>query len=323
VPAYRELAARIGIAASSCHVRTKMLRDRGVLAGFHAEVDLTTVGLAVQALIAFQVRPLSRQVIQGFQAFALSLPQVRAVYVLTGNDDFLIHVAVPDLPALHGVARHLFPRIDHWRQRMESAPTPPEAGSSLLKDDGPRTRTSSQAVSGQLVSAADHWDALRALLQDAQIVRARAPFTLLRGAIENSATAVWLLAPASRDVRVLRRLRLEWKNFVDQENAEKLLAGVPWTSRADTKAELQRIARARSLTEDMVSQVASNPVAFSMIVRTTATEATHCGLTDIQALYCWMAASGIARAIEHSTGPDSYGASPWGTTGLNRRGRRP
>ncbi|HEX5302087.1 MAG TPA: Lrp/AsnC family transcriptional regulator [Streptosporangiaceae bacterium] len=109
----RELAARIGIAASSCHVRTRALRDRGVLAGFHAEVNLAMVGLPVQALIAFQVRPLSRQVIQNFQAFALSLPQVRAVYVLAGNDDFLIHVAVPDLPALHGML------VDHFSKRRE------------------------------------------------------------------------------------------------------------------------------------------------------------------------------------------------------------
>ena len=81
--------------------------------GTQTEVDLAKVGLAVQALIAFQVRPLSRQVIQGFQAFALSLPQVRAVYVLTGNDDFLIHVAVPDLPALHGLL------MDHFSKRRE------------------------------------------------------------------------------------------------------------------------------------------------------------------------------------------------------------
>jgi DNA-binding Lrp family transcriptional regulator len=109
----RELAARIGIAASSCHVRTRLLRDRGVLAGFHAQVNLAKVGLAVQALIAFQVRPLSRQVIQGFQAFALSVPHVRAVYVLTGNDDFLIHVAVPDLPFLHTLL------LDHFSKRKE------------------------------------------------------------------------------------------------------------------------------------------------------------------------------------------------------------
>jgi hypothetical protein len=191
----------------------------------------------------------------------------------------------------------LFPLIDGWRQRMESPPTQPEPGSSLLKDDqAAHPYLVSQAVGAQLVSAADHWDALRMLLQDFHVVHARAPFTLLRAAIENTATAVWLLAPASRDVRLLRRLRLEWKNFVDQENAEKLVAGEAWTSRVDTRSELQRIARARGLTDDVISQVTSTPVAFRTIVRAAATDATRCGLTDVQALYCWMAASGIAHA---------------------------
>lgn len=81
---------------------------------------------------------------------------------------------------------------------------------------------------------------------------ARAPFTLLRAAVENSATAVWLLAPYSRQVRVLRRLRLEWKSFDDQQSAETLIAGQPSTSRSDKIDELQRIARASGLTEDMV-----------------------------------------------------------------------
>jgi hypothetical protein len=192
---------------------------------------------------------------------------------------------------------HLFPLIDRWRQRMEASPTVPEAGSSLLKDDqATHPYLVSQAVSAQLGSAADHWDALRALLQDAHIVHARAPFTLLRAAIENSATAVWLLAPANRNARVLRRLRLEWKNLVDQENAEKLVAGEAWTSRTDTKSELQRIGRACGLADDLVSQVASKPIAFRTIVGTATADATRCGLTEVQALYCWMAASGIAHA---------------------------
>jgi hypothetical protein len=192
---------------------------------------------------------------------------------------------------------YLFPLIDHWRQRMESAPTLPEPGSSLLADDrAAHPYLVSQAVGALLVSAADHWDALRALLQDAKVVHARAPFTLLRAAIENSATAVWLLAPASRDVRLLRRLRLEWKNSLDQGAAEEVVAGESWTSRVDTKATLQGIARARGLTDDVICQVASRPIGFRAIIETAATEAPRCGLTDAQAVYCWMAASGIAHA---------------------------
>jgi hypothetical protein len=191
----------------------------------------------------------------------------------------------------------LFPLIDGWRQRMESAPTTPEADTSLFEDDlGTFPYLVSQAVGAQLVSASDHWDALRMLLQDFHVVHARAPFTLLRAAVENSATAVWLLAPASRQVRVLRRLRLEWKSFDDQESAEKLIAAEPRTSRSGRIGELQRIARTGGLTEDMVSQVASRPVGFGTIVETAAADAPRCGLTTVQALYCWMAASGIAHA---------------------------
>jgi hypothetical protein len=191
----------------------------------------------------------------------------------------------------------LFPLIDRWRQRMESAPATPEADSSLFEDDlATFPYLVSQAVVAQLVSAADHWDALRMLVEGFRVVHARAPFTLLRAAVENSATAVWLLAPASRQVRVQRRLRLEWKSFDDQQNAETLIAGKPSTSRSDTIDELQRIARASGLTKDLVSQVASRPIGFRTIVETSAADAPRCGLTGVQALYCWMAASGIAHA---------------------------
>lgn len=104
----RELAARLGLAPSTCLVRTRALCEGGILAGFHAEVDLARVGLGVQALIAFQVRPLSRSVIEGFRAFAISLPEVLAVFTLAGGDDFLVHVAVRDLATMHALLMDKF-----------------------------------------------------------------------------------------------------------------------------------------------------------------------------------------------------------------------
>jgi hypothetical protein len=114
----------------------------------------------------------------------------------------------------------LFPLIDRWRQRMESTPAMPEADSSIFEDDlATFPYLVSQAVGAQLVSAADHWDALRMLVEDFHVVHARALFTLLRAAVENSATAVWLLAPASRQVRDQRRLRLEWRASMNSRSA--------------------------------------------------------------------------------------------------------
>jgi len=104
----RELAARLGIAPSTCLLRTRALVDRGVISGFHAHVDLARTGRGVQAMLAVQVRPLSRPVIENFKAFALALPEVLSVFVLAGGDDFLIHVAVTDMNALHALLMDQF-----------------------------------------------------------------------------------------------------------------------------------------------------------------------------------------------------------------------
>ena len=98
----RELARSVGIAPSTCLERVRALRERGVITGFHAEASLPALNRGVQALLHVQVRPLSRSVIDGFQGYAMSLPEVLSVFVLAGGDDFLVHVALPSVDALHG-----------------------------------------------------------------------------------------------------------------------------------------------------------------------------------------------------------------------------
>ncbi|WP_230858968.1 Lrp/AsnC family transcriptional regulator [Actinoplanes aureus] len=97
----RDLASAVGIAPSTCLERVRLLRDRGVITGYHAEVSLTALGREVQALLHVQVRPLTRAVIEGFKSYAAGLPEVLSVFVLAGGDDFLVHVAVPSVDSLH------------------------------------------------------------------------------------------------------------------------------------------------------------------------------------------------------------------------------
>ena len=152
----------IGIAASSCHVRTRLLRDRGVLAGFHADVSLAKVGLTVQALIAFQVRPLSRLVIQGFQAFALSLPQVRAVYV-PDRQRRLPHpcrrarpASAPrplDGPLQPAQGSHRLPHLSHLRLRQ---PAPADLPSNRMSPAAGGPGQGKQLRPGQQVAGQGH-----------------------------------------------------------------------------------------------------------------------------------------------------------------------
>ncbi|MFD7654568.1 Lrp/AsnC family transcriptional regulator [Actinosynnema sp. NPDC059797] len=109
----RELARRLGVAPSTCLERVRALRERGVVRGYHADVDLGALNRPVQAFVAARLRPMSRPVIDNFKAAIGGLPEVLAMFVVAGDDDFLIHVAVQDLEHLHAFL------IDRLSERRE------------------------------------------------------------------------------------------------------------------------------------------------------------------------------------------------------------
>ncbi len=102
------LAARVGIAASTCSTRLKRLVSTGVVRGFHADLEPAAVGLAVQAMIAVRLQPHARASIGEVAPRLAALPGVLNVYFLSGADDFLIQVAAATPDALRDfVIEHL------------------------------------------------------------------------------------------------------------------------------------------------------------------------------------------------------------------------
>ncbi len=99
----KELAARVGVAASTCLERVRALRARGVVRGYHADVDPAALGRPVQAMIAVRVRRHSRELVDGFRDHALALPGTISVSNVSGADDFLVHVAVESTDALRAL----------------------------------------------------------------------------------------------------------------------------------------------------------------------------------------------------------------------------
>ncbi|HJQ43004.1 MAG TPA: Lrp/AsnC family transcriptional regulator [Jatrophihabitantaceae bacterium] len=96
----RQLAERIGVAPSTALVRTQALVERGVITGFSADVDLTAVGRAVQALVAVRLRTKNRDEVHAFIDRISQLPAVVATFETAGAVDYLFHVALPSMPEL-------------------------------------------------------------------------------------------------------------------------------------------------------------------------------------------------------------------------------
>jgi DNA-binding Lrp family transcriptional regulator len=87
------LADRVGIAPSTCLGRVRSLRERGVIRGYHADVDPGGGGRPRPAKIAGRLQSDARGRIRGFVAGVAGLPEVLNVFFLAGKDDFLLHVA--------------------------------------------------------------------------------------------------------------------------------------------------------------------------------------------------------------------------------------
>jgi DNA-binding Lrp family transcriptional regulator len=111
----RDIAAAVGVAPTTALDRTRGLRERGVIKGALLNIDLAQIGRPVQALIAVRIRPPKRAVIDAFRDWASGLPETLGVFVVTGVEDFLLHVAVTDNEGLYTFV------IDRLTQRPEVA----------------------------------------------------------------------------------------------------------------------------------------------------------------------------------------------------------
>jgi DNA-binding Lrp family transcriptional regulator len=87
------LAARAGVAPSTCLARVRALRERGMVRGYHADVDPAAFGRPIQAMIAVRLQSNARSHIPAFMTKIAQLPEVLNVYFLGGADDFLVHIA--------------------------------------------------------------------------------------------------------------------------------------------------------------------------------------------------------------------------------------
>ncbi|HEY3559991.1 MAG TPA: Lrp/AsnC family transcriptional regulator [Kribbella sp.] len=125
------LAEAAGIAPSTCLTRVRSLRERGVIRGFHADVDLAALGRPLQALIAIRIGAHSRDEIDRFRAKVPALPGVLALFHVSGANDYLLHVSAATPDALREFV------LDH----LTADPAVSHAETSLIFEHVRATRT--------------------------------------------------------------------------------------------------------------------------------------------------------------------------------------
>jgi DNA-binding Lrp family transcriptional regulator len=106
----KALAAKVGVAPSTCLERVRELRAEGVIRGFRADVDPAAIGRGMEAILSIQQRVAERNAIERLLAHTASLPETVRVMALTGTTDFIVHVAVRDMEHLRDLVWSLTER---------------------------------------------------------------------------------------------------------------------------------------------------------------------------------------------------------------------
>ena len=97
----KEVAAKVGLAVSSCFERLKRLRQRNILQGVHAVVNPESLGIGLEAMVAIRLRRHSHAMHRRLCTHFLSIPEVVAHYNLAGAEDFLVHLMVRNTEHLY------------------------------------------------------------------------------------------------------------------------------------------------------------------------------------------------------------------------------
>jgi Lrp/AsnC family leucine-responsive transcriptional regulator len=101
---FAELGRRVGLSLPAVAERVRRLEEAGIITGYHAEINLSKVGLTIMAFIRINV-PADRypQII----AIASDLPEVLECYHLSGTDSFIVKVVTTSIPHLEALITRL------------------------------------------------------------------------------------------------------------------------------------------------------------------------------------------------------------------------
>jgi DNA-binding Lrp family transcriptional regulator len=93
------LARRVGLSASPCLRRVRLLKDAGIIQRQVTLVEPTTVGLGVSVFVQITLEKQSDRALRTFEKAVLERPEVMECYLMTGDADYLLRVVVPDIPS--------------------------------------------------------------------------------------------------------------------------------------------------------------------------------------------------------------------------------
>ncbi|MER8595042.1 MULTISPECIES: Lrp/AsnC family transcriptional regulator [unclassified Mesorhizobium] len=108
----QQLAERVGLSASPCARRVRLMEDMGVITGYAALIDQDMVDLPISVFASIKLERQRESELNRFNAAIARWPEVVDCYLMTGQRDYLLRVVVRDLHAYERFLKEKLTRLD-------------------------------------------------------------------------------------------------------------------------------------------------------------------------------------------------------------------
>ena len=95
-----ELARRVHLSPSPCLARVKAMESARVIDRYVAIANAAALGLGLSVFISISLRSQSRETLGEFEKRIVEHDEVMECYLMTGDSDYLIRIAVADIATL-------------------------------------------------------------------------------------------------------------------------------------------------------------------------------------------------------------------------------
>lgn len=93
------LAKRLGISPPAMSERVKRLEHHGIIDRFAALVSPEKIGIGIIAFVRVSLGAHRAEDFENFRDYIQEMEEVMECYQLSGEDDYLLKVALPDMPS--------------------------------------------------------------------------------------------------------------------------------------------------------------------------------------------------------------------------------
>ncbi|MDQ8953732.1 Lrp/AsnC family transcriptional regulator GigD [Acinetobacter rudis] len=107
----QEIADLVNLSSSACHRRIKLLESSGVIEKYKAKLNYAKMGIHIEAIVEIKLAQLTELDHKSFLSAIEQFEEVTKAYIITGESNYVLHVATKDLNAFSQFVIHKLNKV--------------------------------------------------------------------------------------------------------------------------------------------------------------------------------------------------------------------